>query len=53
MVELVIEHATDILAVFGILQMIARATPTKKDDEIVTKVGKVLNFIFSKTNIKK
>ena len=41
------------LAVFGILQLIARITPTKRDDKIVSKIGKVLNFLFSATNVKK
>jgi len=40
------------LAVFGVAQAVARVTPTKRDDLIVSKVGKVLSFIFSKTNQK-
>jgi hypothetical protein len=39
-------------AAFGLAQAIARVTPTKKDDEIVSKVGKVLNVLFSKSNTK-
>jgi len=47
------EIGTAVLAVFGALQAIARLTPTKKDDEIVSKIGKIVNFLFSKTNEKK
>jgi len=35
--------------VFILAQTIARATKTPKDDEIVNKVGKVLNAIFLKS----
>ena len=42
-----------ILAVYGIAQVVVRLTPTPKDDEIVSKIGKMLNMIFSKTNTKK
>jgi hypothetical protein len=38
------------LAFFGVAQAVARATKTKRDDLIVSKIGKVLSFIFSKTN---
>ena len=38
------------MAVWGLIQTIVRITPTKKDDEIVSKIGKILNFIFNKTN---
>ena len=31
---------------YTILNIIARLTPTKKDDEIVSKVGKFLNLLF-------
>jgi len=41
-----------IFALFGFLTLVARITPTPKDDEIVSKFGKVLNFLFSKTNTK-
>jgi len=38
------------LAAFGLAQAVARATKTKRDDKIVSRVGKILSFIFSKTN---
>jgi hypothetical protein len=41
-----------ILAGYAILQVIARATKTKKDDKIVSKIGKFLNIIFSATREK-
>jgi len=41
-----------IMAAFGLAQAIARATPTPKDDKIVSKIGKVLNVIFSATRVK-
>lgn len=40
-------------AVFGAAQAIARLTPTKKDDEIISKIGKLANIIFSATRTKK
>lgn len=49
----IMEYSVITMAVFGLAQAVARATPTKKDDEIVSTVGKVLNFLFSATNIKK
>lgn len=47
------EIVVTVMAVFGAAQAIARLTPTKKDDEIVSRIGKVLNIILSATNIKK
>lgn len=41
-----------VLAALNFAQVIARATPTKKDDEIVSKIGKILNFIFLKSRTK-
>jgi len=41
-----------VMALYIVAQIIARITPTKKDDEIVGIVGKVLNIIFLKSNIK-
>lgn len=41
-----------VFAVYGVAQAVARATPTPKDDEIVSKVGKFLNILFSKTKTK-
>lgn len=40
-------------AVFGVAQMVVRLTPTKKDDEIVSAIGKIFNFLFSATRHKK
>ena len=37
---------------FGCIEIIVRATPTKKDDQIVSKIGKILNMIFLKSNTK-
>ncbi len=42
---------TIVLAVFAVVQIIVRITPTKHDDEIVGVVWKYLNLIFNKTNI--
>lgn len=36
------------LAVYGVAQVVARLTPSKKDDEVVSKVGKLLNLLFRK-----
>jgi len=41
-----------IMSIYIITQFIARITPTKKDDEIVGIIGKILNIIFLKSNIK-
>jgi len=38
------------LAAYGLLNMIARATPTKKDDKIMSVVGKWLNLLVLKSN---
>ncbi len=38
---------------YTLASLIARATPTKRDDEIVSKIGKVLNGIFLSSKIKK
>jgi hypothetical protein len=40
------------LAIFGVAQAIARITPTPKDDKIVSKLGKALNWLLSRTNEK-
>ncbi len=40
------------LAVFGAVSVIARLTPTKKDDQIVSTIGKFLNTIFLKSRTK-
>jgi len=47
----VFDLITLILALYAVLQVIVRLTPTKKDDKIVSVFGKVLNFVFQKTNI--
>lgn len=41
-----------VLSAFVIIQTVVRLTPTPKDDKIVNKALKVLNFIFEKTNKK-
>ena len=54
--EWIKENWLEILAVTGnlyaIAQVVARLTPTKKDDEIISWLGKVLNLIFSKSRTK-
>lgn len=47
-----VDVGVTITAIYGAAQAIARVTPTKKDDEIVSKVGRVLNFIFLKSRTK-
>lgn len=42
---------TFILAIYAILQVIVCVIPTKKIEQILSGVGKVLNFIFLKSNI--
>jgi hypothetical protein len=42
-----------VMAIFGAAQAIVRLTPTPKDDKIVSKIGKILNAIFSATRTKK
>jgi len=48
---------TAIVAIVGsaytLASLIARATPTKKDDEIVGKIGKVFNALLLSSKIKK
>lgn len=39
-------------SVYTILNIVARITPTKKDDQIVGMLGKALNYIFLKSKIK-
>ena len=41
------------LLIWQVIQIIVRITPTKKDDEIVSKVGKVVNLVFNKSAVKK
>ena len=38
------------LAIYALLQTIVRITPTKKDDRIVSKIGKFLNWLFLSNN---
>jgi len=38
--------------VYALLNGITRLTPTKKDDEIVSKIGYFWNFIFEATRKK-
>ena len=50
--EELFKYSTIIMAVFGVAQAVARMTPTKKDDEIISTIGKVLNTLFSATRTK-
>lgn len=40
------------MSLYAIAQVIARATKTKRDDQIVSRVGKLLNIVFSKSREK-
>ena len=40
------------MAIFGVASIVARITPTKKDDAVIGKVGKILNLIFLKSRTK-
>jgi len=46
------EYVEITLAVFGLISLIVRATPTPKDDEILNPILKVLNIIFNSTRVK-
>ena len=39
-------------AIYGALVIVAKITPTPKDDKIVSVFGKFLNFVFLKSNEK-
>lgn len=41
-----------VLAVLGLIQVIVRITPTKKDDQILNPIIRILTQIFTKTNTK-
>ena len=41
-----------VLAVLGLVQVIVRITPTKKDDKIANPIIRILTILFSKTNTK-
>jgi len=43
------EYLAIIAPLYALLWVIAKLTPTEKDDNIMRKVGKVLNLIFPKT----
>lgn len=47
-----VEIGAIIMGIWILASIIVRFTKTKKDDEIVSKVGKIFNLIFNKTNIK-
>jgi hypothetical protein len=47
------EYVEITLAVFGLISLIVRATPTPKDDEILNPILKALNMIFNSTRTKK
>lgn len=47
-----VDVSVTVAAIYGAAQAVARITPTKKDDEIISKVGRVLNFIFLKSRTK-
>jgi len=40
-------------AIYAAANIIVRLTPTKKDDEVLGKLGKILNFLFLARNVKK
>ena len=47
-----IEIGQAIAALYGIASVLARITPTPRDDKIVSAVGRFLNAIFLKSNIR-
>lgn len=60
MIEFIKEHWNDILAVYGgvvaICTVIVKYTPTKKDDDILAKIIKILDHFstaFSKEDAQK
>ena len=60
MIEFIKEHWDDILAVYGavvaICTVIVKYTPTKKDDDILAKIIKILDYFstaFSKEDAEK
>jgi hypothetical protein len=40
-------------ALYAVANIVVRLTPTKKDDEVLGKLGKILNFLFLARNVKK
>ena len=46
------EYIAIATGVYTILNIIVRLTPTKKDDEIVSKIGWLANLLFEKTRKK-
>jgi len=54
--EWIQQHSLEIFlygsAVLNIAQIIGRLTPTPKDDAAIGAIGKIFNFLFSKTNQK-
>jgi hypothetical protein len=40
------------LALYGVANIVARVTPTKKDDYIVGTIGKILNALLLKSKEK-
>lgn len=60
MIEFIKEHWNDILAVYGavvaICTVVVKYTPTQKDDDILAKIIKILDYFstaFSKEDAKK
>ena len=47
----IIEIGQFVAAVYGVASLVARITPTKADDAIVSTVGRFLNLLFLKSNI--
>jgi esterase/lipase len=45
------EVISTILAIFVVVQTIVRLTPTKRDDEIMNPIFKILDMIFNRTNL--
>lgn len=43
------EYLALIAPAYALLWVIAKLTPTEKDDDIMRKVGKIINCIFPKT----
>jgi hypothetical protein len=39
---------TNALAIFGAISIIVRLTPTKEDDKVVGKIGKILILVFQR-----
>jgi hypothetical protein len=47
-----LEISQIVLSVYAIAEIIVRLTPTKKDDEVLSVVGKIILTIFKKGRYK-